>query len=334
MTTITIDDDLLSFLQELRNDPEALLVKRPATDFVFQPFKVNNVNGRWADKTGSRELQVQLVGPIGPTSTIGTYGSLNDAPASVFYDGSERIKGAHFKFTLEFHTSNYPNEVADRAPQPPVPKSLKHRENYEAMGPKPYAIHSFICAIDNRLQIIMSTDRMLIEDRPSKQSAINLFTGKNAAGGAKMPLNEWDDPHERWSQLKHILRWCINTDINAMDIDGEYVYPKDYKTVFMPGTWVVADCKLMFWDMTAIKTDRKPSRTYQILVNKIQAISEPMKSTVENTVSLPPTPTTPQKRKAVEEKKKKAIEEDSIVNEPFDRAGLTDIEMQRQPSSM
>ncbi|KAF8530621.1 hypothetical protein JB92DRAFT_2825593 [Gautieria morchelliformis] len=231
----------------------------------MNPFKLNNVNGRWADKTGSRELQVQLVVPIGPTSTISAYGSLKDTPASVFYDGSERIKGSRFKFTLEFHTSKYPNEVADRAPQPPVPKSLKHREN-----------------------------RMLIEDRPSKQSAINLLphppvTGKNAAGGAKLPLNEWDDPHERWSQLKHILRWCINTDINAMDIDGEYVHPKDYKTVFMPGTWVVDDCKLMF-------------RTYQILVNKIQAVSEPMKSTVENTVSLPPTPTTPQKRKAVEDK--------------------------------
>ena len=51
----------------------------------------------------------------------------------------------------------------------------------------------------------------------------------------------WPDPLDKYSGVHNAEEYLVNANIDAKDIDGKTVHPRDFETVFIKGTWVDVD---------------------------------------------------------------------------------------------
>ncbi|TDL19353.1 hypothetical protein BD410DRAFT_842089 [Rickenella mellea] len=281
----SVADLIRDRIVELESNPDSLLRKYEPDEFKFR-FDTNSKNGTWADRTNKRVKNITLIVPL--LESLDEYADLTHAADFEFVDS--RISKAKWRVIGVFPPSiHLPPDIKSKLKLQFKNLVLIQQAHQEAW-PTQVKINNFVKAVElsGEYHVAMVTapawrratgtsDAMLqglLEEEGEKNDEEEEEDDASGDG----TLASWPDPLGKFEKLSHktLKGFKVNTDINAFDCNDEWVHPTDYGKVFRKGVWITADVSLKLWDMTGSRRGggSEPSRTYQVSINQIKALSE------------------------------------------------------------
>ncbi|KDQ06270.1 hypothetical protein BOTBODRAFT_181768 [Botryobasidium botryosum FD-172 SS1] len=103
-----------------------------------------------------------------------------------------------------------------------------------------------------------------------------------------LSMASWDDPYGCGLRQFPQASTTYLSKLDTRDTQHNPIHPRDFPEALKPGTWLMADCCLVFWDMSEVKKGT-PNKTYQLLVESLQVIREAPEP-IANQASQPATP--------------------------------------------
>ncbi|KDQ09729.1 hypothetical protein BOTBODRAFT_178797 [Botryobasidium botryosum FD-172 SS1] len=279
------------YLRELQKDQDTVFEKDATASWKYV-LDNEGRHGCWsAPHAPNCAAVVRVFGQTSYTSQIGPYGNHSwEQNQPLTYSSFVKAK---LKIDIGAPAGASPLAVELFKGQARNLVELQPLANNQFLGKaqaikKPYKLHSLYTTLvhprsrEVKTYLRLTMDRMWASPHhDSDRLPSDIFADKEALPGKEeephakevtsISMADWPDPLETGLNRFPNADRTFHNLVDFRGIDGKAILPQDLEKALKPGTWILADCKVLYWDMTGKKFGN-PSVTYQLLVEALQVV--------------------------------------------------------------
>ncbi|KDQ11635.1 hypothetical protein BOTBODRAFT_177241 [Botryobasidium botryosum FD-172 SS1] len=294
-----VPDLWLDYFEKFRWDSQAIVGPKGIDNFKFVP---DGKTGNWIDpRHPENHVVVRVFGEVASDSQLGPYGNMHklNADALVF----DVLTKSKFRISLgplsraraptlaqvlwKQQGQNLADLQADHKGQPHTATCLAGAKAFK----KSYLVNGFLRTTKPgpKTTLNLTTRRIwdTTKEKERDELPLDLFqdnphpvnaTSDDASSWWDEPTQDlsmasWDDPYGCGLRQFPQASTTYLSKLDVRDTQHNPIHPRDFLEALKPGTWLMADCRLVFWDMSEVKKGT-PNKTYQLLVESLQVIRE------------------------------------------------------------